>query len=302
MTEAQSATQTADPPAPIHDGMAALAERYDAFILDLWGVLHNGVAAYPEAVDCLKALKARGKKLLVLSNAPRRAAGILERNVELGLVPELYDALHSSGEETWLHLKERPDAWYRDLGRRGFHLGPARDLGIREGLEIDFVEDLAAADFILLTGTHSSEDRVEDFEELLQAARARDLPMVCANPDLVVIRGSTMEICAGAIAARYEELGAEVRYHGKPHADVYRRAFALLGVEDRARIAGVGDSFRTDIAGARAAGIDGIFIAGGIHIEELMPDAEGRPDPDRLAVIAAESGHHPAAVLPLFRW
>ena len=302
MTEAQSATQTADPPAPIHDGLAALADRYDAFILDLWGVLHNGVAAYPEAVDCLKALKARGKKLLVLSNAPRRAAGILERNVELGLVPELYDALHSSGEETWLHLKERPDAWYRDLGRRGFHLGPARDLGIREGLEIDFVEDLAAADFILLTGTHSSEDRVADFEELLQAARARDLPMVCANPDLVVIRGSTMEICAGAIAARYEELGAEVRYHGKPHADVYRRAFALLGVEDRSRIAGVGDSFRTDIAGARAAGIDGIFIAGGIHIEELMPDAEGRPDPDRLAVIAAESGHHPAAVLPLFRW
>ncbi len=302
MTEAQSAAQTATAPAPIHDGMAALADRYDAFILDLWGVLHNGVAAYPEAVDCLKALKARGKKLLVLSNAPRRAAGILERNVELGLVPELYDALHSSGEETWLHLKERPDAWYRDLGRRGFHLGPARDLGIREGLEIDFVEDLAAADFILLTGADRSDDRVEDFEALLQAARARDLPMVCANPDLVVIRGSTMEICAGAIAARYEELGAEVRYHGKPHADVYRRAFALLGVEDRSRIAGVGDSFRTDIAGARAAGIDGIFIAGGIHIEELMPDAEGRPDPDRLAVIAAESGHHPAAVLPLFRW
>lgn len=298
MTEAP----TAAAPAPIHDGMAALADRYDGFILDLWGVLHNGVAAYPHAIDCLKELKARGKKLLVLSNAPRRAAGILERNIELGLVPELYDALHSSGEETWLHLSERPDAWYRDLGRRGFHLGPARDRGIREGLEVDFVEDLGAADFILNTGADRSEDRVEDFEDLLRAARARDLPMVCANPDLVVMRGSAMEICAGAIAARYEELGAEVRYHGKPHADVYRRAFALLGLEDRSRIAGVGDSFRTDIAGAHAAGIDGIFVAGGIHIEELAPDTDGRPDADRLAVIAAESGHHPAAVLPVFRW
>ena len=293
---------TTTAPAPIHDGMASLAERYDAFILDLWGVLHDGVTAYPQAIDCLKALKARGKKLLVLSNAPRRAAGILERNVELGLVPELYDALHSSGEETWLHLKERPDDWYRALGRRGFHLGPTRDLGLREGLEVDFVEDLGEAEFILNTGAGRSEDRVEDFEDLLQAARARNLPMICANPDLVVMRGGVMEICAGAIAARYEALGAEVRYHGKPHADVYRRAFALLGVEDRARIAGVGDSFRTDIAGARAAGIDGIFVAGGIHIEELLPDAEGRPDPDRLAVLAAESGHHPAAVLPLFRW
>lgn len=298
MTEAPSANS----PVPIHDGMAALADSYDAFILDLWGVLHNGIAAYPHAIDCLKALKARGKKLLVLSNAPRRAAGILERNIELGLVPELYDALHSSGEETWLHLKERPDAWYRDLGRRGFHLGPARDLGIREGLEIDFVDDLAEADFILNTGADRAEDRVEDFEDLLRAARARNLPMVCANPDLVVMRGAALEICAGAIAARYEALGAEVRYHGKPYADVYRRAFALLGVKDPSRIAGVGDSFRTDIAGARAAGIDGIFVAGGIHIEELAADTDGRPDPDRLAVIAAESGHHPAAVLPVFRW
>ncbi|MDJ0937822.1 MAG: TIGR01459 family HAD-type hydrolase [Kiloniellales bacterium] len=298
MTEAPSANS----PVPIHDGMAALADSYDAFILDLWGVLHNGIAAYPHAIDCLKALKARGKKLLVLSNAPRRAAGILERNIELGLVPELYDALHSSGEETWLHLKERPDAWYRDLGRRGFHLGPARDLGIREGLEIDFVDDLAEADFILNTGADRAEDRVEDFEDLLRAARARNLPMVCANPDLVVMRGAALEICAGAIAARYEALGAEVRYHGKPYADVYRRAFALLGVKDPSRIAGVGDSFRTDIAGARAAGIDGIFVAGGIHIEELAADTDGRPDPDRLAVMAAESGHHPAAVLPVFRW
>ena len=291
-----------DSPIAIHDGLAELAERYDAFILDLWGVLHNGVAAFPEAVDCLKALKAAGKHLLVLSNAPRRSESLRERNVALGLLPEHYDVLHSSGEETWLHLKERPDDWYRRLGQRGFHLGPARDEGMREGLDFDFVSDPHAADFILLTGAHESEDRVEDYDDLLKGGLARGLPMICANPDLVVLRGDSLEICAGAIALSYEELGGEVRYHGKPHADVYRRAFALLGGVDPARVAAVGDSFRTDIAGARAAGIDGIFVAGGIHVGELGIDARGRPDPERLGAMAEETGHRPAAALPAFRW
>ncbi len=297
-----AAPDMTDSPIAIHDGLAELADRYDAFILDLWGVLHNGVAAFPEAIDCLKALRAAGKRLLVLSNAPRRSESIMERNVALGLPPELYDALHSSGEETWLHLKERPDDWYQGLGRRVFHLGPARDEGLREGLDFDFVTRPDASDFILNTGAYASEDRVEDYEALLQAGLARGLPMVCANPDLVVMRGDALEICAGAVAARYEELGGEVRYHGKPHADVYRRAFALLGAADPARVAAVGDSFRTDIAGAQAAGIDGIFVAGGIHVRELGVDAQGRPDPERLGAMAAESGHRPAAALPAFRW
>ncbi len=289
-------------PVPLADGIAAHAENYDGFILDLWGVLHDGERAYPAATDCLAALKRLGKKLLILSNAPRRAEAIVARNEELGITRDLYDVIHSSGEETWIHLKDRPDAWYRSLGSRVFHLGPSRDNGIREGLDLSFVDDLADADVILNTGASAPEEQVEDFEPLLQAALDRRLPMICANPDLVVMRGSRLEICAGAIAARYQDLGGQVRYHGKPHADVYQRSFRLLGLADKARVAAVGDSLRTDVAGAAAAGIDAIFVTGGIHVEELDPLGNGRPDAERLNAAIAQSGHRPVAAVPAFTW
>ncbi|MFQ6018248.1 MAG: TIGR01459 family HAD-type hydrolase, partial [Kiloniellaceae bacterium] len=154
---------------PIHDGFAALAERYDGFIVDLWGVLHDGVAAFPAALGCLEELRRRAKRVLILSNAPRRAAAVAARNAALGIPPRLYDATVSSGEEAWHHLRSRPDSWYRALGRRCYHLGPARDLGLREGLAYDFVDDPAAADFILNTGALSPGHGPEDYRPLLEA-------------------------------------------------------------------------------------------------------------------------------------
>ncbi len=147
---------------PIHRGLSALASDYEAFIVDLWGVMHDGVAAFPEAVACLEQLKARGKRVLILSNAPRRAAAVAARSVELGIAPELFDAVVSSGEAVWRNLDERGDPWYRALGRRCYHLGPERDLGMRDGLDLEFVADLPAADFILNTGALRTEDTAED--------------------------------------------------------------------------------------------------------------------------------------------
>jgi HAD superfamily hydrolase (TIGR01459 family) len=287
---------------PIHRGLSALASDYEAFIVDLWGVLHDGVAAFPEAVACLEQLKARGKRVLILSNAPRRAEAVAQRTVELGVAAELFDAVVSSGEAVWRHLKLRRDPWYRTLGRRCYQLGPERDLGMREGLDLDFVAELEAADFILNTGALSTEDTVEDYAPLLEAALGRSLPMVCANPDLEVIRGGRREICAGALAALYERLGGKVRYDGKPHRSIYQACFEKLGLERPEAMLAIGDSLRTDIAGAQAVGIAGLFVAGGIHAEELGMAGGAPPDAAALAALFRARDMYPLAVLDALRW
>jgi HAD superfamily hydrolase (TIGR01459 family) len=290
------------PEVPIHTGLSALADRYDAFILDLWGVLHDGVTPYPGAVDGLRRLRAAGKRLLVLSNAPRRAAHVAAQTAAIGIAPELYDDLWSSGEETWRCLKEGCDAWHRALGPACYHLGPERDEGMRDGLAYRFVDDPADADFVLNTGAHMPEATAEGLHPLLERAAERHLPMICANPDLVVIRGGRREICAGALARQYEDLGGEVRYHGKPHRPIYETCFARLGIGDTSGIAAVGDALATDIAGAFSAGIDGIFVAGGIHGDELGGGGAQFPDPERLATLCAAAAVYPTAALAAFRW
>ncbi len=283
-------------------GLAGLAESYDAFILDLWGVLHDGVQAYPEARDCLLELKARGKKLQVLSNAPRRAHEVQARNRQLGLDDALFDAVVSSGEATWQALARRNDAWCRRLGRRCYHLGPPRDLGMRDGLDYDFVDSLGCADFVLNTGALESEDTIDDYRDFLAESLARGLPMVCANPDLIVMRGDEWELCAGAIAQAYEEMGGQVRAFGKPHPEVYETCLAAPGFENRDRVLAVGDSLRTDVAGAARAGIDSLFITGGIHDEELPKGPDGKVAPDRLEAVCRQANLHPTAALDRLRW
>ena len=283
-------------------GLSEIADDYDGYIFDLWGVLHNGVQAFAGGLECLARLRAMGKSVLILSNAPRRIEVLSAHCAGLGIQADHYDALMSSGEDAWRHLEARPDAWYRDLGDRCLHLGPERDHGMRVGLDFAFVDDLAAADFILNTGALDAADTAETYRALLEAALARGLPMVCANPDLVVRRGDKMEICAGAIAAFYEELGGEVRYHGKPHGGIYRSCLELLEGLPPARILAVGDSIRTDIAGARAQGIDALFVAAGIHSEELLDRSGQNLDGDRVEALCAGEGARPTAIMLELVW
>jgi HAD superfamily hydrolase (TIGR01459 family) len=250
-------------------GLREIAGAYDVYLLDLWGVLHNGVSAFPAAIAAMRELRRAGKRIGILSNGPRRASAVAERSTELGITPDLYDVIHSSGEETWLALRDC-GGWVASLGRRGLAIVPPKDRSLLAGLDLDWTGDPASADFALLSGTDRPEETVADYEPLLRQLRARDLPLICANPDLVVVRGDTEEICAGAIAARYEALGGKVCYFGKPHPEVYERCLAALGSPPRGRILAVGDSLRTDIAGAARAGIDSLFILGGIHGAELI--------------------------------
>jgi HAD superfamily hydrolase (TIGR01459 family) len=280
-----------------------IAPEYDGVILDLWGVLHDGSKPFPGVLDALARLKSAGKRLAILSNAPRRAHLVASRLTEIGIPPELYDHIHSSGEEAWQHLKRRDDAFYAALGRRCYHLGPARDENMVEGIDIERVTAIAAAEFILNTGPALGwEETVGDYETLLQAARAGEVPMVCANPDLVVIHEGRPAICAGALAERYEALGGYVRWHGKPYPSVYETCFAALDIAERGRILAVGDSLRTDIAGAAAAGIDSVLVTGGIHSEQFGVAPGELPDRARIEAALAAGGHHPVAAMARFRW
>ncbi|HLI20196.1 MAG TPA: TIGR01459 family HAD-type hydrolase [Stellaceae bacterium] len=287
---------------PVLPGIAGIIDRYDAVILDVWGVLHDGAKPFPGVLDALRRLRAVGKATLVLSNAPRRAEPVAKRIAEVGIARDLYDHIHTSGEETWQHLYRRDDAFHAALGRACYHIAPSRESDVLDGLDLERVDDIAAAEFIHNTGPWGWDENVDGYEEMLQAARRRDLPMVCANPDLVVHHLGRRAICAGTIAQRYEAIGGKVRWHGKPYPGVYKQALDKLGIADPKRILGIGDSLRTDIAGANAAGIDAIVVAGGIHYEEFGCSGGRQPDPARIAKAAAAAGAHPIAALDQLRW
>jgi HAD superfamily hydrolase (TIGR01459 family) len=282
------------------DGMRALAPDYDGFILDLWGVVHDGTAPFPGVLDCMGRLIDAGKRVVLLSNAPRRSDDVARRIATIGVPETLYHGVMSSGEEAWQYLHDRTDPFYAALGRRCLQIGSERDLEIRDGLGLEFVETPQEADFILNTGPAEWEDTIADYAPILEAARGRDLPMVCANPDLVVIHGGKPALCAGALAEHYEKIGGRVRWHGKPYPSVYDSCLALLGIAARRRLLAIGDSLRTDIAGAAAAGIDSLLIAGGVHAGEFT--ADGALNRGRIAAAITKSGTSPIGVAARFIW
>jgi len=284
------------------EGLAAIVDRYDGFILDLWGVLHDGVRPYPGVKDALRELRRQRKRAVILSNGPRRAAALIRRITEIGITADLYEALHSSGEETWRLLRERADPAMAALGRRVFPIAPERDRDLLDGLDLEIADDLATAEFVLVTGLADAAEKVSDYELVLAGGAARRLPLLCANPDLEVVRGGVREFCAGALAARYETLGGRVLYVGKPYPAVYRTCLAGLAPVDPSRILAVGDSLRTDVAGAIGVGVDSLLVLGGIHAEELAGAADARPDPALLAAACAKAGHWPTYAISAFSW
>lgn len=299
---AQMQTRSA-PPIPIASGMASLADRYDGFILDLWGTIHDGIKPWAGVVECLGELKRRGKRILMLSNAPRRSHLAIERLGEMGVPRELYDGVLTSGEAANDALRRRDDPWHARLGRRCFLLGPPKDDSVLEAVAHERAERLANADYIVNVGTFRRQDGIEAYEALSQEAAALKLPMICCNPDYEVLRGDDRELCAGAIARRYEELGGDVYYHGKPHAPIYDESLTRLGIVDRRRVLAVGDALRTDVAGAASYGMDSaLVVSTGILAAGLGigPFADLLPVP--LAKLCAAEGQRPTVALSAFRW
>jgi HAD superfamily hydrolase (TIGR01459 family) len=273
--------------------IADLADAYDGFIVDLWGVVHDGVRPYPGVIDALAALRAAGKRVVFLSNAPRRAAAVAESLAAMGIAPGTYDGVVTSGEVVRSALITRTDADFAELGTRFVHLGPVRDRNLFEGLDLAEVNTPDDAEFLLNTGPDdlAAQDDPALFDVLLAESLKAGLPMVCANPDLEVIRDGRRIICAGLLAQRYEAWGGRVIWRGKPDPAVYAPTLALLGTA-RDRTIAFGDSLRTDIAGAKAAGIAAVLVLTGIHVATAE---QARQD-------CAQAMLDPVAIVPGFIW
>lgn len=280
-------------------GLSAVIDRYDGVILDLWGVIHDGERPYPGATECLAELRAAGKTTCLLSNAPRRIGGVVAKLDGMGIPRSAYDHVMTSGEAAYEALREQAAL---TPGRRLYHIGPERDRDVYLGLDVVVVDDPAAADVVLNTGIDDFAETLDDYKPRLDACRAAGLPMICANPDLVVMVGPQRVICAGTLTQYYESLGGAAVWYGKPYPAVYQRCMKLLGATDPARIVAIGDSLRTDVAGANAAGMASILIAGGIHQEELGAPWGEPVDPARLRAAVEKSGHRPTALAPALVW
>ncbi len=245
-----------------------IKDRYDAFVTDIWGVLHNGAKTYPGVIDCLRELRSCGKKVILLSNSGRRAQVVSTDLCGFGITPELYTSVVTSGELTHLGFKTNVDVRLQHLGRSYYLFGSER-YGLTEGLGLHRTDDPATAEFILTIGVEGNPRSTQIYEESLHYLVQRGLVMVCANPDVSVNRNGVLGIGPGALGVYYEHLGGRVIYFGKPFKAVYNLCLEkLYGIADD-RIVIVGDSLKTDIAGANHCGIDNILIGTGIHYQEL---------------------------------
>ena len=271
------------------------APDYDVLLSDVWGVVHNGVAATANACDALRQFRAKGGTVVLITNAPR-PGDFVQRFIDGLEVPrESYDAIVSSGDVTRSLIRERS-------GERVGHIGPPRDLPIFEGLGAALVP-VENADYVVCSGLYDdTTEKPDDYDNIIATMLARKLPMICANPDIVVERGDRLIYCAGAIAELYRELGGEVIFYGKPHRPIYERALRLAaerrgGEVPLKRVLAIGDSVRTDLAGAHGFGIDCLFVTRGIHSEEF----EGLDQLDP-ASVKELFGHPPRALMRELKW
>ncbi|WP_173932509.1 TIGR01459 family HAD-type hydrolase [Chelativorans sp. Marseille-P2723] len=278
------------------DSLDVFAEPYEVILCDVWGVVHNGISAFPAAVKALQRMREKGKAVVLITNAPRLRDAVEEQLQRLGVPQDSYHRVVTSGDVTQELVREGP--------RRLFHIGPERDLSFFDGLDVELVEEFEA-DGVVCTGLEDDETETpEDYADLLRRLRARNLPFICANPDIVVERGDKLIFCAGALAREYSLLGGRTLIAGKPHRPIYDAALAsaeeVLGRPvAQEKVLAIGDGILTDVKGAAALGIDVLYVTEGVHASEYR--ANGRLDPERLSDFLAKHGHSAAALIEQLR-
>jgi HAD superfamily hydrolase (TIGR01459 family) len=280
-------------------GLSRIADDLDLLLCDVWGVIHNGVAAYPAAGEALARFRAKGGQVILVSNAPRPGDDVQKMFAGLGVRRDAWDEIVTSGDVARAFIAARPGVPMRMIG-------PDRDRSLHAGLDAPRV-DMATAEYVMCTGFLDDETETPaDYADELDAAAARDLLLVCANPDLVVERGHRLIPCAGAMALAYEERGGRTLYTGKPHAEIYQAALARAAILagrpiDLGRVACVGDAIRTDVAGADGLGVPALMVLKGIHTAELFGSGGELRVRDLDRWVDAQT-HQPRYAIPELVW
>lgn len=281
------------------DGIGGIAGNYDLFLLDQWGVLHNGETAHADAVSVLRRLHEAGRRVVLISNSSKPSSNSIANLTRMGIDRALYDDVVTSGELAWQDMRAGTDPFFRALGRRCYMFTWGGDRSFIEGLPYEAVAAVAEADFLLLSGTSGA--TISIYEDALQAGIARGLPMICLNRDFVAVdpAGNLVE-CSGMVARRYEALGGTVRYYGKPGREIYEACLARA--PGARRPVGIGDSLHHDIEGGRSMGIDTIFITAGIHAFDLGIQPGEKPTPAALRKLYEEQGVRPNYAMARLAW
>jgi HAD superfamily hydrolase (TIGR01459 family) len=290
------------PTIPVIGSIKEIGSRYRAWLVDIWGVMHNGHRAFPRAVDAARSFRERGGIVVLLSNSPRPTPGVQEQLRRLGVPDDAYDATVTSGDLTRYELGKHK-------GATVFHLGPERDLPIFDGIPVKLgsAED---AELVVCSGLFDDETETpEHYIELLQKLATRRLPMICANPDHLVERGDKLVYCAGALAAIYDTMGGSVVYAGKPYAPIYELAIETISAlaersVARDEVLAIGDGVNTDIAGAASVGIDAVFVASRLHVPTNSGGEAGEEmlDELHLAELFASAKRRPLGAMRALAW
>ena len=273
-----------------------VSNAYSAILCDVWGVVHNGERHFPAAASALARAREAEIPVVLITNSPRRNVDVVAQMNAIGVPSSAYDRVVTSGDVTRDLIAEGP--------RKIFHIGGDRDFTIYDGLDVELVEEFEASG-VVCTGLFDDEvEKPEDYTELLRRLRARNLPFICANPDIMVERGERIIWCAGALARDYAQLGGRTLIAGKPYAPVYEVAMKevadLVGRPvERSRVLAIGDGMMTDVKGAVDNGFDVLYVSGGIHARDYGDASQ--PDPARLVTFLEKHGYRPVAVIPKLR-
>lgn len=273
-----------------------VSDRYRAIFCDVWGVLHNGVQSFPAASAALAAARAKGIAVVLITNAPRPFADVEAQLLGLGVLREAYDRIVTSGDVTRDLIRNGP--------RRLFHIGSERELTLYDGLDVELVEEFEASGICCTGLFDDTREAPEDYADMLRRLRSRDLPMVCANPDIVVERGEDLVWCAGALARDYGLLGGRTLIAGKPHRPIYQAALNaaadILGerIEPSQALA-IGDGMLTDVKGGADNGFDVLYVSAGVHARDYGP--AHAPDLAMLGRFLHKHGADPVGVLTTLR-
>lgn len=283
-------------------GIKEIVNLYDYFLLDVWGVIHDGSQAYPGVIEVMRFLKEQNKRVCFLSNAPRRSKKVAIILEKFGVTSDLYDFIITSGEANYLDLEKNQKNNFNQFGKNYFYIGPDKDLDLLDGLNYVRVKNASEANFAVNTGFNDYDSTLE--EKLPQAIEAKkyDLPMICVNPDLIVVRQDGDEmICAGALAREYEKIGGKVIYYGKPFNSVYKIVCEIFNNPQTDRMIAIGDGLETDIKGAHDFGIDNILVTGGILTNSLGITYNQTADKSKLEAICSKYKLFPKFVIPSFK-